>query len=278
VATFTERYASIPELARFGLGDLFNNDVIGAPQAKIALLLQLMTGQRISSVLSAFHIEFVRVPTSLNRPWKYVWALGPDKMGAYRLLPLPDVASWCVWRMKAKYAKDGNDFLFPQLKRRRDKNGVMSDGDWHLSYTAAKKALHRARNLEDSPLPKSFKGTHDSRRCFISHLSEWKTLGFDDHMSVERITHANEGKETVRQKVYDTNPALADKFRVLKKWEDMFFDAMSSGESDRDIQNSFEFYDNEDRVLDEIRHAEYWAKMDAAKARMNLADEYDEDD
>ncbi|PDT81797.1 hypothetical protein [Sinorhizobium sp. BJ1] len=275
-ATFGDRYASVAQLAAFGLVQLFYEEVIGADEAKIALLLQLLTGQRISSVLTSFHIEFVRVPTSVGAPWKYVWALGPDKMGAYRLLPLPDIASWCIHRMKSKYAREGNDFTFPQLKRSKTVDGVQGRADWHMNYSTVKSAVQRVRTLEDTALPRSYKGTHDSRRCFISHLSEWKDLGFGDHMSVERVTHANEGKETVRQKIYDMNPALKDKFRVLKTWEDMLLDAISDDQTDP-VRWRFQYQDSEDRKH-EIISMERWARMDAMKAQMNFASGYDEDD
>lgn len=270
-ATYSAQYATTHQLGDFALSALWY-DVEAPIPAKIALLLQLTTGQRISSVLTACTIEFVRVPASVGVPWKYVWALGPDKMGAYRLLPLPDIASWCVHMMKTKHARDGNDFLFPQLKRSKGVDGQQGDADFTMHYSTVKNALKKALKLEDC-LPSSFKGTHDSRRCMISHLSEWKELGFDDLMSVERITHKNEGKQTVRQKIYDSNPALRDKFKVLQTWEDMLLSAFDDPVS---AATRFSFQDAEDRRND-VRTEDMWAKLDALKDSLNMGG-YEEDD
>jgi hypothetical protein len=212
LATFKPMYARPSELAKTFLWRIWE-DVAAPDPAKIALLFQLLTGQRIGSVLTADHIEFVRVPAERETPWKYVWALGPDKQGAYRLLPLPDMASWCVYKLKKSHARDGNDFVFPQLRKSKGQGDAPGEDGWTMHYSTVKEALARTRKL-DNCLPKSFGGTHDSRRCFISHLSEWSVLKFADHMSVERVTHKNEGKETVRQKIYDKNPSLWDKYKV----------------------------------------------------------------
>ncbi|MDB5526044.1 MAG: hypothetical protein JWM58_3807 [Rhizobium sp.] len=273
LATFKPMYASLSELAKTFLWRMWD-DVTAPEPAKIALLLQLLTGQRIGSVLTADHIEFVRVPAERDVPWKYVWALGPDKQQAYRLLPLPDIASWCIYKMKKSHARDGNDFLFPQLRRSKGQGGQPGDIGWTMHYSTVKETLIKTRKLDEC-LPKSFGGTHDSRRCFISHLSEWSDFGFADHMSIERVTHKNEGKETVRQKIYDKNPSLRDKYKVLKTWEDKLLRTFNDDDMIA-IANRFLFQDVEDRKHQALT-AEIWSRLDERKARLNIGG-YDDDE
>lgn len=191
-----------------------------------ALLIQMLTGQRIASVLLAHDIEFVPVT---GRPWRYVWALGPDKMGAYRLLPLPDVCSYFVH--KAKHAdrkgREENKFMFPQIKRAKG----LTTTDGFISYSAVKNVYEKAR-AAGGPLPDTFAGTHDFRKAFTTHLTEWKRLGFDAKTSVETVTHSNEGRESVSQRIYNYDDLLAEKFKVLRAYEKMVVYANKGGVSD----------------------------------------------
>ena len=219
-----------------------------------ALMIQVLTGQRIASVLLAHDIEFVRVK---GRPWRYVWALGPDKMGAYRLLPLPDVCSYFVHKAKLadRKGREGNKFLFPQLKRAKGQSST----DGFLSYSAVKNVYEKAR-AAGGPLPDTFAGTHDFRKAFTTHLSEWKRLGFDAKTSVETVTHSNEGRESVSQRIYNYDDLLAEKFKVLSAYEKMVVYAHKGGVSDEydermwDISGRYDeqFADYSDEEMDEL--------------------------
>jgi len=177
-----------------------------------ALRLQALTGQRIATVLRSFKRQFIRTP---RRPWGYVWALGPDKMGAFRALPLPELASSVVHDQLARTRED-NPYLFPQLRRGKGK----PSRDGHLSDSTISDVTDRAR-AEGGPLPSSFGGSHDLRRAFTTHLGDWKAFGFDGRNSVELVTHRNEGAESVSQAVYNMNPLLREKFAVLRAYQDL---------------------------------------------------------
>jgi len=213
-ATFTPILASPIQLHDFAFRWL-TRDYKCDPSIVSAIRLQMLTGQRIETVLSAHKSEFVRTK---RRPWRYVWALGPDKMSAYRLLPLPDVASYVVHEMLTdeELVRPESVYLFPPLRPEKGKSTDFSKG--HLSYTAVKNAILKARK-EGGPLPTTFKGTHDNRRAFTTHLDDWKNLGFVDGKSVETVTHKNEGRESVSQSIYNFDDKLKEKFAVLQTYE-----------------------------------------------------------
>ncbi|KGF70431.1 hypothetical protein LL06_05715 [Hoeflea sp. BAL378] len=223
-ATFTPILASPLELHNFAFKWLTANYECH-PSIVNAIRLQLLTGQRIETVVSAHKSEFVRTP---GRPWRYVWALGPDKQGAYRLLPLPDVASYTVHEMLTdeELIVDENVHLFPPLRPDKGKSTDRSHG--HLSYSAIKNAIIEARK-KGGPLPTTFKGTHDHRRAFTTHMDDWTTLGFVDGKSVETVTHKNEGRESVSQSIYNYDEKLKEKFRVLQTYENKVLYAPTGG-------------------------------------------------
>jgi hypothetical protein len=98
------------------------------PEAKLALTLQGLTGQRIETITSSFIREYRRV---YMQAASFIWALGPDKMSAYRVLPLPDWAAYTTFKSleqrKARNEKSKrattdltrNLFLFPQTRVRK---------------------------------------------------------------------------------------------------------------------------------------------------------------
>ncbi|MBD8663014.1 hypothetical protein IFT59_07080 [Rhizobium sp. CFBP 8752] len=192
------------------------HDPITKDCTRAALVLQLLTGQRIATVLRSFKGQFIRTP---GKPWAFVWALGPDKTGSYRALPLPEVASSIVFD-QLKRARDDNRYLFPQLRKGKGR----PDRDGHLSDSTTADVTDRARAVGGS-LPRTFKGSHDFRRAFTSHLGDWKALGFDDKESVELVTHRNEGAESVSQAVYNLNPLLREKYKVLRTYQDLLIKA-----------------------------------------------------
>ncbi len=209
------RIASPGEIGKFAFWWLWDS-YEGHKRTKRAMQLQVLTGQRSASVIQAHRSEFHRTQ---GRPWKYVWALGPDKTGSYRLLPLPDVASFVVHHALEipREGQEDNVYLFPQVKRAKGKQSL----DGHLSYEATRNSWDECRKSKDGPLPSDFDGGHDFRRAFITHLSDWKSLGFESKQSVEMVTHFNEGRTTVAQKIYDFDEHLAEKFKVLQAYERM---------------------------------------------------------
>ncbi|MEM5474501.1 hypothetical protein WNZ14_22485 [Hoeflea sp. AS60] len=226
-ATFTAILASPIQLHNFAFKWL-TSDYECDPSIVHAIRLQLLTGQRIETVLSAHKSEFVRTP---GRPWRYVWALGPDKMAAYRLLPLPDVASYVVHEMLTDEALSvpENVYLLPPLRPDKGKSDDRSKG--HLSYSAIKNAIGAARK-KDGPLPTTFKGSHDHRKAFTTHMDDWTSLGFVSHKSVETVTHKNEGRDSVSQAIYNYDEKLKEKFKVLQTYENMILYAHTRGVPD----------------------------------------------
>jgi integrase len=227
-ATAVGILASPREICEFGfkwIWDEYECD----DRVRRATQLQILTGQRIASVIQSHSSEFVRTP---GLPWKYVWALGPDKTMAYRLLPLPPAASFIVHQALSspRDGQENNRYLFPQLKRA--KMAKVKDG--HLSYEATKNAWDDARKLNNGPLPSRFTGGHDLRRAFVTHLSDWKKLGFESKDSVRMVTHADEGRSTVAQKIYDYDEHLEEKFRVLSAYERIILYSLPGSQYDEE--------------------------------------------
>lgn len=200
---------TIRKIEQFMFRDLWMGDA--SDQQRRAIQLQILTGQRIETVIKAHKSEFNRVK---NRPWQYVWALGPDKMKAYRLLPLPEIASYVVYEAM-KFTRPENPFLFPKL--REQKKGAGMGGS--MSFTAINGILKAARTVGD-PIPTTFKGSHDFRRAFISHLSaNWEALGLHSIDNIDLVTHKNEGRDTVAQSVYNLDGFMRDKHKVLSAYQ-----------------------------------------------------------
>ncbi|CAN7327039.1 tyrosine-type recombinase/integrase [Neorhizobium tomejilense] len=229
------RLASPKVLYRFAY-HWMHEDRITKDCSKAALQLQMLTGQRIATVLRSFKKQFVRTP---RKPWAYVWALGPDKMGAFRAIPLPELASSVVYE-QLKRTREDNKFLFPQLKKGKGKD----NRDGHLSDSTISDVTDRAR-AEGGPLPKTFAGSHDLRRAFTTHLGDWTRFGFASEKSVELVTHRNEGAESVSQAIYNLNPLLREKFKVLRAYQELLlrsYDPKFDGDySPWELEDAFEY-------------------------------------
>lgn len=239
---------SVKQLRKLLTKDLWHED-IREPYRR-AIYLQALTGQRIQTVLSAHKNDFVRVGECR---WDYVWRLGPDKMGAFRLLPLPKIASYAVFQSMVASRED-NMYLFPQLRKRF----ASDEDDGSMHYSVIKDTLNSIKDAGTS-LPADFAGTHDFRRAFITHLSsKWREFGFDTKDDIELITHKNEGRDTVAQSVYNKDDFIKQKYRVLEAYQDLIFDIKHP-----DDLRVFDFYDEEAYALPE----QY--------ARMNTYDEID---
>ena len=238
--------------------------------SRAALMLQALTGQRIATVLRSMKAQFIRVH---GRPWSYVWALGPDKMGAWRALPLPEVASWVIYH-QLKRTRDDNKYLFPQLRRGKGK----PDRNGHLSDSTISDVTDRGR-AKGGPLPSTFKGSHDLRRAFTTHLGDWSKFGFAGKDSVEKITHRNEGAESVSQAVYNLSPELREKFKVLQAYQTLLlksYDPKWDGSLRiyEDLEDEVEFHETYREESEE-----WFSELrEAAAANFDPKDDRDPDD
>lgn len=211
-----------------------------AHEARMAVTLQALTGQRIETVTTTFHNQMARTYGSVR--YDYVWYLGPDKTRRYRPLPLPSWAAWVGHAALTKYRerspdKDANNFLFPQLKKRY----AHIPGNGHISNKLVNDIFQAARK-PGGPLEGTDFASHDLRRAFVTHIGKkGRKLGFpyDDIVSeVAKVTHRGEGKISVIQKFYDLDTDSALKLRMLELWQDMILGA--HGEAKRPDDRWFE--------------------------------------
>lgn len=187
------------------------------PQMRLALMIQVMTGQRIESVISAPASEFVDVDDA-SAPYKIIWRIGSDKVASRRGFPLPYFAEVAVQQAR-QLTRPDNRYLFPQQRPR--KKGDPTVG--HMSKRPAQKVWDAAQDEEGGGLLDSCEfraGTHDMRRAFISHMmSEWRIHQFKSENAPALITHANEGKTKTADLVYNLDQAAQEKWRVILAWQ-----------------------------------------------------------
>lgn len=212
-----------------------------AHEAKRAVTLQALTGQRIETVTTTFHNQMARTYNTSGR-FDYVWYLGPDKNKRYRPLPLPSWAAWAGHSALMRYrerspAKDANNFLFPQLKKRY----AHIPGNGHISNKLVNDIFQAARK-PGGPLEGTHFASHDLRRAFVTHMGKkGRKLGFpyDDIVSeVAKVTHKGEGKISVIQRFYDLDTDSSLKLRMLELWQNMILGA--HGEAKRPDDRWFE--------------------------------------
>lgn len=179
------------------------------PVARLALLLQMMTGQRRMTVVRARRRAFAKHPE-----FGMLWKLGPDKSGKYRVLPLPDLAASAVESAYA-FTRDGNPWLFPQQRLRRKGDS----GGKHLSERLLNEVMEDLRAPGGPLATAPWAATHDLRRAFVTHMRpRVKALGLDAD-AVPMITRADEGREGLDETVYDQDPALPAKSTMLVEWD-----------------------------------------------------------
>lgn len=187
------------------------------PAARLAVSLQLATGQRRMTVCRARKSQFIE-----HEEFGLVWRLpgSGEKTAAWRVLPLPDLARMTVENALGLTRPD-NPYLFPQQRPRR--TGASMDG--HLSERRVSKVIEDMRK-DGGPLAglAFAPSTHDLRRTLITVMGprmhtytiDGRTLSRKD---VEMITHADEGREGTASLVYDKSEYLAVKHAVLSEWQ-----------------------------------------------------------
>ena len=187
------------------------------PQMRLALMIQVMTGQRIESVISAPASEFVDVDDA-NAPYKIIWRIGSDKVASRRGFPLPYFAEVAVQQARQLMRPD-NRYLFPQQRPRKKGDPMIGP----MSKRPAQKVWDAAQDEETGGLLDSCEfraGTHDMRRAFISHMmSEWRIHKFMGPSAPDLITHAHEGRTKTSELVYNLDQASQEKWRIMLAWQ-----------------------------------------------------------
>jgi len=177
--------------------------------ARLALMLQLLTGQRRTTIVRARKKGFLETTTH-----GMIWEIGPDKSGKYRRLPLPDFAADTV-RHAMNAGQADSIWLFPQQRLRRKGDS----GKGHMSERMLNEIMEEYRKkggpLETVP----WASTHDLRRAFVTHMNRrLEPLGLP-RGSVSMITRGDEGRVGLDEETYDLDPLLDDKWSLMCDWD-----------------------------------------------------------
>lgn len=183
-------------------------------QARLVLQLQLLTGQRRYTATSALKRSF-----QTDGPYDCVWGM-EDKVHHWRKLALPPVAAGVVAKAM-RLTQDDNDYLFPKQRPRRTGDHMNT----HVNERTVSEKIEDMRKpggvFENMPFNVS---THDMRKTFTSvvgpKMSQFELEGRKlSPREVAMITHLNEGRDSVSEKVYDRNVNLDVKLEILTLWE-----------------------------------------------------------
>lgn len=202
-------------LSQFELGALWHA-LLGCrnEQVRLILQLQLLSGQRRFTPTAALKKSF-----QVDGPYACVWGM-EDKTHHWRKLALPPVATKVV-EQAMRLTRDDCDYLFPKQRPRRkgdDMNG-------HINERTVSEKIEDMRKpggvFEKMPFNVS---THDMRKTFTSvigpKMSMFELEGRKlSPKEVVMITHLNEGRDSVSEKVYDRNVNLDVKLEILTLWE-----------------------------------------------------------
>ncbi|NZD54181.1 hypothetical protein [Rhizobium leguminosarum] len=184
--------------------------------ARLALFLQLLTGQRRFTACSSVASSFVE-----HDHYGIVWRI-KAKGDNWRVLPLPEMAQDIVRKAKEDYKDFGCRYLLPKTRHRTAGDNMQK----HIDPREASKQMEDMRkpggvfhSLDLQP------STHTLRKGFISFMRPrmhefvvgGRQLQPDD---VQWITHSDEGRETTAAQVYDLNDYLDVKHAILKRWEE----------------------------------------------------------
>jgi integrase len=182
---------------------------------RLILQLQLLTGQRRFTPTAARKESF-----QLGGVYDCVWSL-KDKNQHWRKLALPPVAASIV-EQALRIGRNECDYLFP--KQRPKKTG--DDMNDHINERTVSDKIEDMRKpggiFEMMPFNVS---THDLRKSFTTivkpKMSQFELAGRPMlPKEVTMITHDNEGRESVSEKVYDKNVYLDTKMSILMWWQD----------------------------------------------------------
>lgn len=183
-------------------------------QVRLILQLQLLTGQRRFTPTSALKKSF-----QTDGPYECVWGM-EDKVHHWRKLALPPVAAKVV-EQAMHLTRDDCDYLFPKQRPRR----TGDDMNGHINERTVSEKIEDMRKpggvFEKMPFNVS---THDMRKTFTSvigpKMSMFELEGRKlSPKEVVMITHLNEGRDSVSEKVYDRNVNLDVKLEILTLWE-----------------------------------------------------------
>ena len=183
-------------------------------QVRLILQLQLLTGQRRFTPTSALKKSF-----QTDGPYDCVWGM-EDKVHHWRKLALPPVAAKVV-EQAMRLTREDCDYLFPKQRPRR----TGDDMNGHINERTVSEKIEDMRKpggvFERMPFNVS---THDMRKTFTSvigpKMSQFELEGRKlSPREVVMITHLNEGRDTVSEKVYDRNVNLDVKLEILTLWE-----------------------------------------------------------
>lgn len=188
---------------------------IPVKQCQMALFLQLLTGQRRWTAVSARRDSFVENPA-----YGLTWRMNA-KGQTWRVLPLSPMARDVVLQCLEDFVEHDNAHLFPQERRRRkddDKSGPIHQRTVSKHLEAMREPGGVFAGSEISP------ATHDFRRAFITYFRPrmhhysigGRQLNSDD---IKMITHVNEGREGSAALAYDKNQYLDVKLAILTEWE-----------------------------------------------------------
>ncbi len=202
-------------------------------QARLALQLQLLTGQRRYTATSALKRSF-----QTDGPYNCVWGM-EDKVHHWRKLALPPVAAGVV-AQAMRLTQDDNKYLFP--KQRPRKTG--DDMNTHVNERTVSEKIEDMRKpggvFEHMPFNVS---THDLRKAFTSvigpKMSMFELEGRKlSPREVVVITHLNEGRDSVSEKVYDLNVNLDVKLEILTLWERYVMDGYAMYLASLDVRKA----------------------------------------
>jgi integrase len=177
--------------------------------ARIALVLQLMTGQRRKTIVEARKRNFMK-----TEDYGLLWYIGPDKSGKYRVLPLPALAESAVEAAKMA-ARGDSPWLFPQQRLRRAGDA----GDGHMAERMINEILENFRKPGRPVASAPFLATHDLRRAFVTHVGRrLRDLGLPEG-ATELVTRGDEGRVGLDARTYDLDVRMPEKWSMLKEWE-----------------------------------------------------------
>ncbi|MDX0494054.1 tyrosine-type recombinase/integrase [Sinorhizobium medicae] len=181
---------------------------------RLILQLQLLTGQRRFTPTSA-----KKSAMQMGGVYDCVWSM-EDKSHHWRKLPLPPLATSIV-EQAMRLTREDSDYLFPKQRPRR----TGDDMNGHINERTVSDKIEEMRQpggiFEMMPWNVS---THDLRKTFTTivkpKMSQFELAGRPMlPREIEMITHSNEGRESVSEKVYDRNVYLDTKMSILAWWE-----------------------------------------------------------
>ncbi len=195
---------------------IYSIDCCDNEMARLALFLQLLTGQRRYTVCSSIEESFVEHPH-----YGLVWRV-KAKGDNWRVLPLPEMSQDVVRKAKKDFEDFGCRYLLPKTRHRVAGDEMQMHIDPRIPSRIMEKMRKPGGVFHGLDLKPS---THTLRKGFISFMRPrmhefvvgGRQLNPDD---VQMITHADEGRETTAAAVYDLNEYLDVKFAILKRWED----------------------------------------------------------